>query len=160
MIPSRIYISWSPYNYLLPLIIIMSISKHPITELKQSNVDSTQLGEPTFFTRLPTEIRLLIYENLFGWRTVHMRQHSLGYDFRLKKSEIRWRHRLCCRDPQRDFMQHMVCCSDNVSKYPRLDTSILFTCRQAWVVPSYPSLKKCREILCTIGKWSKNPNLT
>ncbi|KAN0087191.1 hypothetical protein V8E54_000879 [Elaphomyces granulatus] len=110
----------------------MSISNHPITELKQSNDSTQQLGEPTFFTRLPAEIRLLIYENLFGWRTVHMTQHFLGYDLNLKKSKFRWRHRLCCRDPQRDFMQHMVCCSDNVLKYPRLDTSILFTCRQAY----------------------------
>jgi len=112
---------------LLPL--IMSISKNSITELKQSN-DSTQLGEPIFFTRLPTEIRLLIYENLFGWRTVHIWQHYLGWDG-IKLASFRWSYRLCCRDPQRDFMQHMACCSDGVLRYPQLDTSILFTCRQA-----------------------------
>lgn len=114
----------------------MSISKHPTAinaELKQCNGDRTQqlqgeLELSLFFTKLPTEIRLLIYENLFGWRTVHIFRRYFWLDQRMRLSK--WRHKLCCRDPQRDFMQHMVCCSDTLS-YPQLDTSILFTCRQA-----------------------------
>src|SRR5204863_4842399 len=97
---------------------------------------STDLqSKSLFFTKLPVEIRLLVYEKLFGWRTVHPGFRSIhpnvngrwGDKF-FQKSKRKMAYYACSRPPWRDFWEDG--CSWSIP-FERLDISILLSCRQA-----------------------------
>jgi hypothetical protein len=118
-------------------------------EPKQSKPQSQQSIEPrkcnhmqseSLFFKLPPEIRLLIYQRLFGSRTVHVEllshpctcHPSACHPSACRPSasqKVLWRRRVCCRVPESDYWFDM-CCIGQPRCYPQLDTSILFTCRQ------------------------------
>jgi hypothetical protein len=99
-----------------------------------------------FFTKLPLEIRLLIYQSLFGSRTVHPEIYFAYRDnewanihyfgpswrrfFQKPKKCVRWC--ICYRFPHREFWNDQ--CVRRVKNYEyTLEISMLISCRQAWV---------------------------
>ncbi|KAJ0426913.1 hypothetical protein BJY00DRAFT_306904 [Aspergillus carlsbadensis] len=87
----------------------------------QNPVPDTQAQSP-FFAQLPTEIRQLIYRQLFGDRRVH-----LDLDYVSQQAQWLWWHRVCdCPDtrPDKQFI-----CPENAAA----ETMMLHLGSKAWV---------------------------
>lgn len=97
-----------------------------------------------FFAKLPLELREPIYEELFGHRKVHVVWPFLrNSDRQDREEEVLgrpakcWWHCVCDATPESPFWENT--CREHAlqpSKVPakKLDTAILFTCRQAYVL--------------------------
>lgn len=119
--------------------------------LSQKQITPSQPQSP-FFTRLPPEIRMLIYEELFGCRILHLEfeygrpdlkgtQHAnLDYAHKdaSKPKGWRWWHCVCHRDSRAHFFADrcrlgagITCNGVKEKSGCKLDITILSTCRQA-----------------------------
>jgi hypothetical protein len=101
-----------------------------------------------FFSRLPFELRMLVYRELFGNRTVHIQlyhgypglpgiRHNMDED-KSKPEGWYWWHSVCHRDPEiapiwRDNCRGgtgLYCSRGSDRGGCHIDTRWLFTCRQ------------------------------
>lgn len=113
----------------LPLPVVLG----PDTQSKQSTSSQTQC---TLLSRLPPELRRPIYEEILGNRTIHI---EIKFLERLK--EWRWWHCVCDREPDRKWWRDRcqprfvdwgrACKVSSEKRRMEVDTSIIFTCRQA-----------------------------
>ncbi|CAJ0555073.1 Ff.00g051380.m01.CDS01 [Fusarium sp. VM40] len=94
-----------------------------------------QKKNPWFFSRLPCEIRRLIYEELFGRRVIHIMHYSSTEakesrrENRPRKNIPGWVHCVCRRPLDAEPHQH----NESDHKWCYLSTSFLVTCKQASV---------------------------
>src|SRR5436190_15157693 len=100
-----------------------------------------------FFTKLPVEIRLLVYEKLLGWRTIYLEfywhlgaNRRWGWKFIQQQEwqERHWPHYAYSRAPWRhllnDFCRWYEPCGWYAHWYEplkSLEISMFFSCRQA-----------------------------
>lgn len=118
------------------------------TALLDSQVTHLQTQSP-FFTVLPLEMRLLVYEALFGHRTVHL---DLTFDHPDKDYKIhareravdasrpkewKWRHSVCHRNSRTEFWEdgcrdglRTDCPGGSSNLDCRLHLEVLRTCRK------------------------------
>ncbi|KAM0549121.1 hypothetical protein ACHAPJ_009576 [Fusarium lateritium] len=92
-----------------------------------------QKSNPSFFCRLPKEIRHMIYEELFGRRMIHIMYYNVA-DVNEMKRENRPRARIpgfancvCRRPPDAESHRHR----ENDHKWCYVSANILRTCKQA-----------------------------
>lgn len=122
-------------------------------ETSTSILRTASQSSSLFFSRLPYELRMLVYRELFGNRTVHIqlyhgypdvpfirhdRFHSMIDEDKNRREGWYWWHIVCHRDPNivplwRDNCRDGggVCCEQGTDRGDcHIDAWWLFTCRQ------------------------------
>jgi hypothetical protein len=106
----------------------------PGTNVELGTYPQTQ---SVFFTKLPLELRQLVYEELFGKCMLHLEFDYAGPEYEGQAEEWRWWHCLCHTSSERISWddcrrsEYENCQINGKKSHYKLDVSMLSSCRQA-----------------------------